>query len=203
MKIAQIIRITLLSLIIFGLLLFMGFRIWVVPVEKNIIALEKQIESEREKYARIEVINEKEEDPSQSKLKELTTQLPPHPMVDQLILDLEKAELASNSLILNMSFGVSTFEETQTEEESPDQTSQDDTTFTPTGVEKLVVSMSVQSPTHQELTLFLQELEDMKRIIQIENLSFSGSGDYSENANSSPVVFSLQIAAFYFPEQDQ
>ncbi|GAA0333991.1 hypothetical protein GCM10008967_25940 [Bacillus carboniphilus] len=203
MNATNIAKLTLLSFIILALLLFSGYQFVALPIEKEIQSLESEIEMETKRYQSLEVLENKPEDPGEIKLNQLKAQLPTNPLLDQLILDLEKAELASNTLILNMSFGVASLEQ-PAEDSATDQTEETDSTETstttsfPNGVEKLTVSMSVQAPSHNHLELFLKELEEMERIIQVENLAFSG-GEGQTNETNSTVVFSIQISAFYYP----
>ncbi|MET3697385.1 type IV pilus assembly protein PilO [Bacillus oleivorans] len=204
MKAIKFIRVILFTFFIFGLLLISGYQFVVLPLQASIETLEQQIKEETDLFQSVSEGDQQEVNDDKLRINELQKQLPPQPLVDQLILDLEKAELASDSLILNITFGDSSVEEspsdteTNVSEEEQDQTVPQSPAI-PSDVEKVTISMSVQSPTYEDLEEFLEELENMKRIIQIENLTFSGQGDLSSQGNQTPVVFTIQISAFYYP----
>ncbi|WP_243297458.1 type 4a pilus biogenesis protein PilO [Bacillus litorisediminis] len=200
MKAIKLTRIVLFTLLIFGLLLFSGYQIMVLPLQANIESLEQKIEEETEHFETVSQKDHNEVNDSQLRINQLQEQLPSQPLVDQLILELEKAELASDSLILNMTFGKSSAEESSSNAEAVEEGQGQSPAIIPSGVKKVTISMSVQSPTYEQLESFLHEIENMKRIIHIDQLTFSGQENSFGQANQTPVVFTIQISAFYYPD---
>ncbi|HEY9577383.1 MAG TPA: hypothetical protein VIR64_06910 [Pseudobacillus sp.] len=134
----------------------------------------------------------------------LQQKLPVKPMTDQLLLDFEKVELLSGSLITEMAFNDGEIEvnggesdlladakkeETNTadnsqadeqtvdneEAEEPDEAAAGPAPeVLPAGIEKISAQLTVESESYAEMEKFLAELEQQIRIIDIEQLTFDG-----------------------------
>jgi type IV pilus assembly protein PilO len=133
----------------------------------------------------------------------LQEEVPVKPLVDQLILQLEKAEVLSDSLIMTMQF--SDGEAKDDEEENAEETgsaeqenssnnaettqenvsNEEDSIETasiskpapeilPEGVKKITAEISVVSKNYESLLTFLQTIEELKRVTVIEAITFSG-----------------------------
>jgi type IV pilus assembly protein PilO len=164
--------------------------------------------------------------------RELQKKVPVKPLLEQFILDLEKAENVSNSVISSMSFSkdadvtiVTT--ETTTENTASDQsstTTQNNKTNEQSGattqeaaattnhatappasngLKKLSVSLSVESPTYEDLEKFIKTLESLERIVVVESISYSGGEEITSlEQEVAPLIYSLQISAYYLPTLD-
>lgn len=159
--------------------------------------------------------------------RELQKKVPVKPLLEQFILDLEKAETVSNSVISSMSFSkdadvtiVTT--ETTTENTTTDQPSTtgqeaattqaqeaaattDQATAPPAsnGLKKLSVSLSVESPTYEDLEKFIKTLESLERIVVVESISYSGGEEVTTlEQEIEPLTYSLTISAYYLPTLD-
>jgi type IV pilus assembly protein PilO len=161
--------------------------------------------------------------------RELQKKIPAKPMEEQLILDLEKAENVSNSQIKSMSFSVgadvstgnnqangqNTNGQQNTATNQNGTTSQGTTSKTQTnqstanqqypaaattGLKKLTVGLSVESPNYEKFETFIQTLESLQRIVVVESITYSGGQEITSLAqNSQPLDYSLTISAFYMP----
>jgi type IV pilus assembly protein PilO len=68
------------------------------------------------------------------------------------------------------------------------------------GMKKLTVSLSVESPSYEELEKFVGTLESLKRIIVVESISYSGGEEITSLAQEEkPLTYSLTFSAFYMP----
>jgi type IV pilus assembly protein PilO len=132
--------------------------------------------------------------------------------VEQLILELEKAEVVSDSRIMNMTFGDADFtastttldeyveanSSTNTEGTAEQQTEQ---AYLPEGLKKVTINLSVESENYEDLTTFLEELEGLTRITQIESVAFTGLPELTSIAQElTSLTYSVQLSAFYHPE---
>ena len=175
--------------------------------------------------------------------KELQMKVPVKPLEDQLILDLEKAETISNSMIKSMSFSqdadvsaastqapagnansgqntaanqntsnTSTSNQSDTNSNSTNsnisnQATTNQTTTNqlpaaapPTGMKKLTVSLSVESPSYDELEKFIGILESLKRIVVVETIGYTSSPEITSiEQDKQPLLYTLTISAFYMP----
>ncbi|MFB1080529.1 hypothetical protein [Jeotgalibacillus sp. JSM ZJ347] len=161
---------------------------------------------------------------------ELQKQVPVKPLVDQLILELEKAELVSRSLISSINITESEVTSLNEVEEAPEQMGNpletpaegnaalnEDTEEVvvetepvpldiqaPAGLYKVLMNLSVSSDSYFEMQQFLDVLEQSNRIMEVEQISFSDDGEQvSINDLSEPFVYTLSVAAFYYPELEE
>jgi type IV pilus assembly protein PilO len=149
--------------------------------------------------------------------RELQKKLPVKPLQEQLILDLEKAENLSKSKINSMGFSkdadVNTTADQATAENANGQqatTNQTDTNQATAaqqtasaqiaGLKKLTVSLSVESPSYEDLERFIDTLESLNRIVVVESISYSGGQEITSlDQEDEPLSYSLTISAFYMP----
>lgn len=140
---------------------------------------------------------------------ELQRKIPVTPFLEQLILELEKAEVLSESTIVSMSFGEgefvpasTTLEEYETINDEEEETVQEEV-YLPEGLKKVTVNLSVESEVYEDLSTFLTALESLTRITQIESVSFTGLPEVtSTDQELEPLTYSVTVSAFYHPELD-
>ncbi|MEH6956314.1 pilus assembly protein PilO [Neobacillus drentensis] len=197
------------------------------PLKSDLGMKQQSLESEQKL---LEIASQKKaEDTKKTSedTKELQKKLPVEPLQEQLILDLEKAENLSNSKISSMSFSkdadvTTVADPASTETATSQQTPANQTTANQTpvnqgttnqdtaaqqaaasqvnGMKKLTVSLSVESPSYEELEKFVGTLESLKRIIVVESISYSGGEEITSLAQEEkPLTYSLTFSAFYMP----
>ncbi|MEH6905574.1 pilus assembly protein PilO [Neobacillus drentensis] len=197
------------------------------PLKSDLGMKQQSLESEQKL---LEIASQKKaEDTKKTSedTKELQKKLPVEPLQEQLILDLEKAENLSNSKISSMSFSkdadvTTVADPASTETATSQQTTANQTTANQTpvnqgttnqdtaaqqaaasqvnGMKKLTVSLSVESPSYEELEKFVGTLESLKRIIVVESISYSGGEEITSLAQEEkPLTYSLTFSAFYMP----
>ncbi|MDR7077921.1 type IV pilus assembly protein PilO [Neobacillus niacini] len=150
--------------------------------------------------------------------RELQKKVPVTPLQEQFILDLEKAENVSNSKISSMSFSKDVDVTLPTE--PPPATENTEGTETPkvetvkeataeqvapapaTGLKKLTVNLSIESPKYEDIEKFISTLESLKRIVVVESINYTGKEEItsldSEKANE-PLTYTLTVSAYYLP----
>jgi type IV pilus assembly protein PilO len=164
--------------------------------------------------------------------RELQKKVPVKPLLEQFILDLEKAEIVSNSIITSMSFtkdaDVILATETPAETAPADQagTTGQETATPPAqtgeatqgaaaangqpaaapvsnGLKKLSVSLSVESPTYEDLEKFIKTLESLERIVVVESISYTGGEEITTlETELAPLTYSISVSAYYLPTLD-
>ncbi|MBM7691926.1 type IV pilus assembly protein PilO [Peribacillus deserti] len=205
----------LLGVIVFVLMLAVGFLYWfkITPVQNAIGLLERSLTEEEKLLENIE--NKKTVKPrvDGNQAASLQLKLPVEELAEQFILDLEKAEVASGSLINSMSFGDEAVKELaaadsetvlpggQKERVQTSEASKSGTAINaplPEGVEKLTIEIHVESDTYEELSAFVQEIEKLQRLTRIENVTFTGPQEGEENFEK--LQYNLTVSAFYYPD---
>jgi type IV pilus assembly protein PilO len=172
----------------------------------------EQIQQEKAIEEQLIQVLEQQEETAQvngSTTVELQRKIPVTPFLEQLILELEKAEVLSESTIVNMSFGEgefvlasTTLEEYETMHNDEDETVEEEA-YLPEGLKKVTVNLSVESEVYEDLSSFLSSLESLTRITQIESVSFTGLPEVtSTDQELQPLTYSVTLSAFYHPELD-
>ncbi|WP_144547823.1 pilus assembly protein PilO [Bacillus sp. X1(2014)] len=194
------------------------------PLKSDLEMKQQSLESEQKLLEIVSQKNAEETQKTSEDTKELQKKLPVKPLQEQLILDLEKAENISDSKISSMSFSkdvdVTTTDQTNAENANGQQTTTNQTetaqtsatqdpaaqqagTTQTTGMKKLTVSLSVESPSYEKLEKFIETLESLKRIIVVESISYSGGQEITSlDQEDQPLTYSLTISAFYMPTLD-
>jgi type IV pilus assembly protein PilO len=169
----------------------------------------------------LDIVSQKKVDTAQTSTEDtrvLQKKIPVQPLQEQFILDLEKAETVSNSQISSMNFskdaGATTAGDTANTQNASGQqnsstnqngannstTSQQTGPAAPTGLEKLTVQLSVESPTYEELEKFIETLESLTRIVVVEAIAYSGGQEITSlDQEDQPISYSLTISAYYMP----
>jgi type IV pilus assembly protein PilO len=153
--------------------------------------------------------------------RELQKKVPVSPLQEQFILDLERAENVSSSLVKSMSFAKDVdvpitppAQETAANGETTDESLEVKTVQevtaeqeaqaanTVTGLKKLTISLSVESPTYEDLEKFISTLESLNRIVVVESISYSGGKEITSldsKEAEEKLTYSLTVSAYYLP----
>ncbi|PUF89962.1 MULTISPECIES: pilus assembly protein PilO [unclassified Geobacillus] len=191
-----VLMLTVLGAAIIGLYFYMLYpRYQQIEELNNTVASEKKILA----ATRAEIAKQKSSLPES--VVELQKKIPVKPLTEQLLLDLEKAEVVSDSTISSMTFNE---EENATgEQQKTDASSKTEQSSSrlPDGLKKVTVQLTVQSPSYYQLERFLQTLENLNRIVSIESLSFTGNPELtSVDTEVNPLTYSVTVSAFYYPK---
>jgi type IV pilus assembly protein PilO len=203
-----------------------------IPLKSDVSMKEQSLNTEQKL---LEVVTQKKVDETTKVVedtRELQKKVPVKPLLEQFILDLEKAEIVSNSVISSMSFtkdaDVMLATETPAENAAVNQagTTGQDTATPPAqtseagqeaaaangqpaappvsnGLKKLTVSMSVESPTYEDLEKFIATLESLERIVVVESISYSGGKEITSlDLELEKLQYSITVSAYYLPTLD-
>ncbi|MBT2660636.1 hypothetical protein [Bacillus sp. ISL-45] len=199
-----------------------AFYLYLNPLNTSLALKESQLKMEQELNATLEARLATVNETDFSSTAELQKRLPVDPMVEQLVLDIEKAEVISNSFVSSIEFnaeqqaGVPLEQETTSEEkveqlnnDSEDQVEStiaevpvsNSQTMVPDGLLKTSVEINVKAENYFSLEKFIETLESLMRIVVVESISFSGPQEsFVVSDEEVPIEMSLSINSFYFPE---
>lgn len=204
----QLVIISMSSLMILLLFIFLYFLI-IKPLETEHDRLESDLKTEKQLLEVVQTRVAQMQNQTYESTIELQKRVPVKPILEQFLLDLEKAEVVSNSFISNMSFGEAevtpqnTLEEyvdMNNNEETSDEAQEQENAQFPAGLEKITVNLSVVAPDYFALEEFITTLESQKRITQIENLVFAGTEEITSiEQEINPIPFTLTVSTFYLP----
>ncbi|RFB17684.1 hypothetical protein DZB84_07475 [Bacillus sp. HNG] len=203
---------------------YLTYLLLVKPVKLKVSQLENSLKTEQRL---LEVISDKRPNgiPVISST-EIQKRIPVVPLVEQIVMDVQRAETLSESRVLNMSYSQSEFtliDETQPEGQQ-EATNTDNSTETNQetidngtdkqieeaeiidpvlidGLNQITVTIHVQSPNYEELENFLSALEHQTRITRVNSLSFTGTPELvSVSQVAEQLVYDVTISTFYMPK---
>ncbi|TMU85703.1 hypothetical protein FGG79_10870 [Bacillus sp. BHET2] len=199
------------SLILVFALIFGAVWFFYLPVKNQKENVENEINTEKKL---IEALDSKIASIKQDSFENsssLQQKVPVKPLTQQLLIDLEKAEIVSDSFITSIGFaeGAVTLpltnevtspvegevEGSETTEENPVPVE-----VLPQGIQKLTATLSIEAKSYFEIEKFINELEELHRIVEVEQISFSGPAEiqqYKENVEN--INLNLVVSAFYLP----
>nr|WP_309099770.1 hypothetical protein [Fredinandcohnia onubensis] len=218
----QIIYLVMAIVILVGVS-YLTYFLLVKPVKLKISQLENSVKTEERL---LELISDKRtNDTPIISSTEIQKRIPVVPLVEQIVLDLERAETLSESQVISMSYSESEFtlmDEAQPVENqeaaNPENIEENDQVSTDNGSDKaeqtvevedvdpqlidglnqITVTLQVQSPTYPDLEKFLSVLEHQTRITRVDSLSFSGTPELiSVDQIAQPLVYDVTISTFY------
>jgi type IV pilus assembly protein PilO len=159
-----------------------------VPKKESLAVAETTLTTDRQVlFALEQQLADQPEIPIVSSL-ELQKKVPTDPLTELLILQIEKAEVVSESLVQSISFSEGPFVI-----EAP-----------PEGVEtlqQLLVTLSIETSTYATLEAFIDEIEKLDRILIVDNISFNSPGEVTtDEVDPAKLQLSLSFTAFYRPD---
>ncbi|RIW37698.1 hypothetical protein D3H55_03775 [Bacillus salacetis] len=216
--------------ILLGLCIIAGvYFLFYNPVQKEITLREQDLETEEKLIMILEQKTGAIQQETFQSSVALQKKVPVKPMTEKLVLDLEKAETISTSFISSVQFSEGdvtlpltpqspeedienlshdeneaegeTDTETETEQDIETETEAQPQDLLPQGLKKLSATLSVESPSYFEMERFLEVLEDLDRITEIEQIAFEGPEESTMQGESyDKVSYKLVVAAFYLPD---
>jgi type IV pilus assembly protein PilO len=197
---------------LFFILVFIafGFFVFIQPLRTTIQQKELELNNQQKL---LEVIESREIESSGELVESsvnLQRQIPVKPMLDQFIIDLEMAETVSNSQILSISFADEGAggPETPTEQPAPSADATESTETPqqipkPEGIKEITLSLSIESESYFDLEKFIDTLEKLDRIVEINSVSFTGPPEVTSvgtGTEQTKTNFQLSLSIFYFPK---
>lgn len=212
--------ILVIAALIAVLLYFGAYFLYLNPLKNSLSLKESQLKSEQQLSAALETHLASVNESDFGSTAEIQKLLPVDPMIEQLVLDLEKAEVVSNSYITSIEFTDSEQDElaAQTEvnlvggsseavqsEEPEDSEIYTDAEQTaelsmPDGLAKTSATIVVKADNYLDLEKFIETLESLKRIVMVDSISFTGPKEMvSLLDEEEQIEMSLAINTFYLP----
>ncbi|MEC1718156.1 pilus assembly protein PilO [Schinkia azotoformans] len=154
----------------------------------------------------------------------LQKKLPVESFLEQFLLDLEKAEVVSNSLIEDMSFQDNAVSENDViindskEDQADGQENEaanvneseeigqqaSSVPSMPEGIKRVTVNLTVTSANFFDMIKFLETIEHLERITKIDSLSFTGGKEIlSVDDELEELTYTVVISTFYYPALEE
>jgi type IV pilus assembly protein PilO len=192
----------LISLVVTGLVILAGVNYFALqPAEKRLQykkdELGIQVKLQEAVEAKVDSIDENETPDSNS----LQKKIPVEPLSERVILDLEKAELLSGSTIKSIHFEKTDGALAPKESEETEAAPVVDTQL-PALLKRIQMTIVVESHSYFEMEAFLDEMENLERIVEINGLYFEGEQELKGNMegySEDTITFEVIASAFYIP----
>lgn len=209
-------KVTIILSVLLAIALFAALYIFILyPKQQEIPLKERELASQQQLLTALQgKITDTNSSTFQSTV-ELQKMVPVKPLSQQLLLDIEKAEVVSGSFVVNMVFADSEVtitdmpgnEQTRLDERieedlNPDSEGNEpeEAIILPTGVKKISVTLAVESPSYFEFEKFISILENSERITVIENIDFTAGEEIIDYEQTDrPLSYQVRLSAFYMP----
>lgn len=184
----HIVLLCALVLVVFSMMIAVYF-LFINSINKEIELTKKTIQTEET------ILQSVTEQLSGTKYKienshKLQKKLPVQPSLDQFLMDLEKAEDVSNSMITEMNFDKGELEGlAKTSNKTP----------IPKDLQRIIAELKVYSPSYDDFALFLNTLEQLERVTKIDEVHFSGPSDLDEENEMTNSLYSVTLSIYYLP----
>lgn len=185
---------------------------FIYKTEERTAVLQKQLLSIQNEKP----VEEETPDNMGDQLLVLTQKVPVSSLEEQIILDLEEAAIAADSVILSIGFNESDAalesEETNSEdieiteeyidEMVPEQENgQGENISLPNGVRQIQIALSVRSKDYIALTGFLENIRKLSRIYVVDSFSFNGfeENEVRPGPLEDELEYTIQLTSYYAP----
>ncbi|WP_312098090.1 hypothetical protein [Niallia sp.] len=184
----------------------------------------EQIETEQQLLSVIETNIQEKKESGEKNTFELQKSIPIKPLTDQLLMDIEKAELISETTVQNMVFSNGEIDVDSTDDagilqeqvdestslETDEETTAENTEETeipaiemPSGMKEMTATLEIEAQDYFALEKFISEIENNERIVLVRNINFSGDKEkttISIEEETDLVTFYVTFSVFYMPD---
>lgn len=201
------------------LILFTGAYFLILSPKLSQVTMRETELKNQEKLLSVMKTQEKDTSPvTGENVVELQKKVPVKPLTEQLLMDINKAEVMSGSFVVDMQFGNGEDkEQTNLEKQTNTQsnidgkndgtgnqqasTNQKEASGSlPEGVKKVTVDMTVESPSYVELEKFISAIEKSDRITSVEAIEFTANDEIISNEQSDKILtYQIKLSVFYMP----
>lgn len=199
------------SIILLGALAYGAYYLLLKPINDKLEWKKTELEMANQESVIIENSLKQSNEKTFLSSMELQKQVPVKRLLDQLMLDIEKAEIMSDTNIIELKLnGTQKDEEidfkqnenntaTLDETDSANTNDKEDEVL-PNGIKQVSITLSGEAATYFDLEKFINTLQNLKRIVKVEALKFTGLTEiYSVEQPNEVVKFELTLVSYYFP----
>lgn len=182
-----------LAFVFFALLVWVVYWFFYLPVREEKDRLTTEISNEEKLTGVLDERLTAMKGGSLETTAALQRVVPVKPMTDQLLIDLEKAEVVSGGLITKMDFT-----------ESPMAAAvEGEAVETPAGLQKLTAVLTLEADDYFMIEGFIEELERTQRIVEIEEISLEGPEELKNmNDETGKIEYGVTFSTFFLPEAE-
>jgi type IV pilus assembly protein PilO len=216
--------ILILIIVLFFISITLFYFQMIFPLQNKMKASSTQLKEEKSLSAKTNQGTSLSNGLLVSQTKSLQMRLPVSVSIENFLLELEKAEVASGSQIKSIVFvnDKEADNEGQNGTNSPISSNQDSTIngnnqsnsnisqnnqshtsnqieeLLPRGVEKKSINLVVEAQDYSQLYRFVEEIESLQRITSIDSIQFDQS-TASNDQKAQPLNFQITLSIFYYP----
>lgn len=179
--------IVLASLFLVVLTAYSYFLVY-APSKEALKQTEQSLTSEREVIMALETQLKEVPEGERISVSELQQKVSIEPLTELIVLQVEQAELLSNSMVSSITFTEGPLELLQSVEGVEN-------------VQEVLTSVTLETPDYQSLTAFIREIEAMQRIMIIDSINFAATPEVTQQAQvEESLALTVTFSAFYRPD---
>ncbi|WP_062198921.1 hypothetical protein [Massilibacterium senegalense] len=202
----------IISLLVSFVLIVATIVIYITLVSPNKKEAEKLLQEVQQEETQIAMLEQKIKD-VEEQIKTSSTyiwqrQLPISPLADQFILMLEKAEVLSDTVILDMQLknGEASVEGTGDAKEGEEQEEQievDTGEGTVPQLKSLEATLEISADNYYEIEKFMNTVQELERVSFVNKVNFKGKEEVlelKEEAEKEKLQAKLTVTTYYAPD---
>lgn len=179
--------VVLASIFLIGIAAYAYLGIY-APAREAKLQTEQMLASEREVLMALQT--QQKELPEGEKINpgELQQKVSVEPLTDLIVLQIEQAELISQTLVKTIGFAEGPLELLNPLEGVEN-------------IQEVLTTVEIEAEDYESITAFIKEIEAMKRIMVVDSIEFSSYPETTQQVQENePLSVSLQFSAFYRPD---
>ncbi|MDR7001482.1 pilus assembly protein PilO [Neobacillus niacini] len=206
-----------LSFFMLVLLSLGAYYLYVLPVNTDLIQKKSELKMSNQQITIVQNKLAQTSNQTVFSTMELQRKVPVKRLLDQVLLDIQKAEIVSGTNIvetkldgtekdeelINETTGKLNQNQNQnqtTNNSNQQQTASQQNDSLPNGIKKTSIVLSGEANNYFEMEKFLKELETLDRIIKIDQFKFTGKEEiYSVDQSDKPIEFEVTFSVYYYP----
>ncbi|MDF2945870.1 MAG: Pilus assembly protein PilO [Bacillales bacterium] len=196
-------------------LIVASYLIIIQPKREEINALDEEIKTTQKLLTIYDLKPNNNQGNEYKNINQLKAKVPVSPLFEKFMYDVEKSELISESIVINMELqdeqDATQLNKEQKQIENPLEKQLDVKEETegkttpqiklPSGMKKWTVTLTVESPKYKNLEKFIEALEATQRIVVIDTIDFTDKKEITSGIQESGnLVYNVSVTAFYMPE---
>lgn len=198
----------IISSVIFSLIVLLTIILYttmISPKKEEFKTVMQEVDNEETQIALIEEKIKKIEEQVQSSNTFLyQRQLPVSPLADQFILMLEKAEVLSNTVILDMQLSNSEASLKAENEENQEDEQEEGEQNQAGNVKALEATIEISADDYYEIETFMDTIQQLERVTFVDQVKFKGKEEVIEIQEDDDDVEKIQaelvVTTYYAPD---
>ena len=208
------------SIILILLVGVFSYYLYLMPLSNELDSKKNELQMTEQQVNILETKLKTTQTETKTNTMELQKKVPVKRLLEQALLQIEKAEIISDTNIIEMNInGTDSGEEVtndelttadqaiddanKKEESNSNKEKNEQEVILPNGIHQTIIQIIGEASTYFELETFIDKLQSSERIMTIDTLNITGPTEIMSVEDSDQVIeFELAVSIYYYPTLD-